>query len=72
MPWVAHESGPDGVPEDVEDRAAELLVVADRLRAEPALEEVADATVAEVVPLGMPAVQQLDAPREAWLADLED
>jgi hypothetical protein len=53
---VAHESRPNGIPEHVEDRATELPVVADRLRAEAALEEVADAAVTEVVALCVPAM----------------
>ena len=60
---MSREAGADRVPEHVEDRASELAVVANRLRTEPALEEVSDPAVAEVVALCVTAVQQLDAPR---------
>lgn len=70
MARIAHEARSNGVPEHVEDRATELPVVTDRLRTEAGLEEVADAAVTEVVALRVPAVQELDAPRKPWLADL--
>ena len=72
MARIAHQAGADGVPEDVEDGAAELPIITDRLRSEAALEKVSDTAVAQVVALGVPAVQELDAAREAGLADLED
>jgi hypothetical protein len=69
---VADEAGPDRVPEHVQDRVPELPLVSDRLGAESALEEVAHAAVAEVVPLRMAAVEELNAAREAGLSDLDD
>jgi hypothetical protein len=69
---IADEAGPHGIPEHVEHRLAQLALGPDRLAAEARLEEMARASVPEVEPLRVDAVQPLDAAGQTRLADLDD